>query len=104
MFFEDVICDAFDSCHTMCFSLFTLTSIYSIHKITKIRNSETLNKMESDTEDSTVQCSKDREIELISRKVSRKRKGIQKMILSDTQCESNINTAPEELVSSHQKI
>ena len=104
MFFEDVICDAFNYCHTMCFSLFTLTSIYSIHKITKIRNSETLNKMEGDTEDSTVQCSKDREIELISRKVSRKRKGIQKMILSDTQCESNINTAPEELVSSHQKI
>ena len=34
--------------------------------------------MEGDTEDSTASGSKDREIELISRKVSRKRKGIQK--------------------------
>ena len=32
--------------------------------------------MEGDTEDSTVESSKDREIKLISRKLSRKRKGI----------------------------
>ena len=41
--------------------------------------------MEGDKEDSTVQGSKDRDIELISRKVSRKGKGIQKKKLSDTQ-------------------
>ena len=56
--------------------------------------------MEGDTEDSTVQGSKDREIKLISRKASRKIKGIQKKKLSDTKCESNINTVTEELVSS----
>ena len=56
--------------------------------------------MEGDKEDSTVQGSKDRDIELISRKVSRKGKGIQKKKLSDTQRESNINTVAEELVSS----
>ena len=44
--------------------------------------------------------SKDREIELISRNVSRNRKGIQKKILSDTQCKSNINAVIEELVLS----
>ena len=42
--------------------------------------------MEGEKEDSTVQGSKDREIELISRQVSRKGKGIQKKKLSDTQC------------------
>ena len=56
--------------------------------------------MEGDKEDSTVQGSKDREIELISKKVSRKGKVIQKKKLSDTQRESNINTVAEELVSS----
>ena len=35
-----------------------------------LRNSEALIKMKDNTEDSTVQSSKDREIELISRKVS----------------------------------
>ena len=61
---------------------------------------EPLNKIEGDTEDLTVQGLKDREIDLISRKVSRRRKGIQKKKLSHTQCESNINTIFEELVSS----
>ena len=56
--------------------------------------------MEDEKEDSTVQGSKDREMELISRQVSRKGKGIQKKKLSDTQCESNINTVAEGLVSS----
>ena len=56
--------------------------------------------MEVEKEDSTVQGSKDREIELISRQVSRKGKGIQKKKLSDTLCESNINTVAEGLVSS----
>ena len=56
--------------------------------------------MEGEKEDSTVQGSKDREIELISRQVSRKGKGIQKKKLSDTLCESNINTVAEGLVSS----
>ena len=78
----------------MCFFLFKVTNIHSIHKITKNRDLETLNKMEGDTEESTVQGSEDREIKLISRKVSRKIK------LSDTKCESNINTVTEELVSS----
>ena len=89
---EDVTWDLCDPCHAMCFVLFMVTNIHSIHKITKIRNSEPLNKMKGDTEDSTVQGSKDREIELINRKISRKRKVIQIKKLSDTQCESNINT------------
>ena len=73
--FQDVIGHACYPCHAMCFNLLTvIISIHSIHKITKIRNSETLNKMEDDTKDSTVQSSKDRGIELISRKVLRKRK------------------------------
>ena len=59
------------------------------------------NKMEGDTEDSTVQCSKDTEIELISKKFWWKiKKGVQIKKLIDTQCESNINTVAEELVSS----
>ena len=56
--FQDVTCDACGPCHAMCFFLSRVTSIHSIHKITKIRNSETLNRMEDDTEDSTVQDSK----------------------------------------------
>ena len=40
------------------------------------------------TQDSTAHGSKDREIELVSRKVSRKRKDIQQKKLSDKQCES----------------
>ena len=62
-----------------------LTSIYSILKITKIRN-----KIEGDTEDSTAQGSKDREIELISRKVPKKRKDIQQKKLSATQREITV--------------
>ena len=58
--------------------------------------------MEDDKEDSTVQGSKDREIALVSTKVSRKGKGIQKKKFSDTQCESNINTLLKNL--SHHKI
>ena len=54
--------------------------------------------MEGDTKNLTVQDLKDREIDLISRKVWRKRKENKKLI--DTQCESNINTVAEELVSS----
>ena len=45
--------------------------------------------MEGDAGDSIVQSSEDREIELISIKVSRKRKVIQKRKLSDTQYKSN---------------
>ena len=52
---EDVIFDACDPCHAMCFFLFTVTNIHSIHKITKLGNLETLNKMEGDTEGSTFQ-------------------------------------------------
>ena len=69
-----------------------------MHEITKIRNSEAPYNLEGDKEDSTVQGSRDREIELISRKVSTKRTCIQKKKLSDTQCESNINTVAENLV------
>ena len=89
--FQDAICDARDPCHAMSFFLSTVTSIRNIHKITKIRISETLNRIESDIEDSTVQGWKYRENELISREVSTKRRGIQKKKLIDTQCESNIN-------------
>ena len=35
-----------------------------------------------------------REIELVSRKVSRKRKGIQQKKLRDTQCESTVEELP----------
>ena len=70
--FEDVICDVCGPCHAIYFSLFTVASIHSIYKNTKIRNSGILNKIEGDTEDSTVQCSKDREIE--AEKVPRERK------------------------------
>ena len=45
--------------------------------------------MEGDAGDSIVQSSEDREIELISIKVSRKRKVIQKRKLSDTKYKSN---------------
>ena len=69
--FLDVICDACNLCHAMCFFLFTVTNNHSIHKITKISNLETPNKMEGDTKDLTVQGSKDREFELIGRKISR---------------------------------
>ena len=48
--------------------------------------------MEGGTEDSTAQASKDREIELI-------RKRIQNKKLSVTLYKSNINTVTEELVS-----
>ena len=98
--FQDVICDAFDQCHAMCYTLLTVTGIRSIRKITKIRNLETMNRMEGDTEDATVQGSKDKDIELITRKVTRKRKGIYKKKLSDALCESNIKTIAEELVLS----
>ena len=43
---------------------------------------------------------KDRKIELISKKIRRKIKGIEKKELIDTKWESNINTAAKELVSS----
>ena len=39
--FQDVICYAYDSCNTMCCTLFTVTRIHSIPKITKMRNSKT---------------------------------------------------------------
>ena len=101
--FEDVICDPCDPCHAICFFLFTVTSIHSIHKITKMRNLQTLNKMESDAEDSSLRGSKDRKIEMISRKVSRRRKGIQKKKLSDTQFDGNVTTVAKELVSSENR-
>ena len=65
---EEVICYAYDPCNAMCFTLFTITSVHNIWKITKIRNSETRCKT-TQKADSTVQGSKDREIELLSRKV-----------------------------------
>ena len=43
-FFLDVICDVCGPCHATCFTLFLVASIYSILKITKIRN-----KIEVDT-------------------------------------------------------
>ena len=58
--------------------------------------------MKTNTEDLTVQGSKDRDIILIFmfRKVGRKRKGVQERRQIDKQCEININTVAEELVSS----
>ena len=46
----------------MCFTLFTVNNTHTIRNITKINNSE------SDSEDSPVQDSKDREIKMMSRK------------------------------------
>ena len=71
---QNVICDAYDPCHAMYFILFVVTTIRRIHKISKIKNLETLNKMEVDIKNLTDQGSKDNKIELISRKISRKRK------------------------------
>ena len=58
--------------------------------------------MKTNTEDLTVQGSKDRDIILIFmfRKVVRKRKGVQERRQIDKQCEININTVAEELISS----
>ena len=58
--------------------------------------------MKTNTEDLTVQGSKDRDIILIFmfRKVCRKRKGVQERRWIDKQCEININTVAEELASS----
>ena len=53
---------------------FTETSIHSIQKITKMRNSQMIWKMTS------VQVLKKKVIELISAKVRRKRKGAQEEI------------------------
>ena len=50
----DVACDACGPCNAMWFSWFTVISIHGIHKITIIRNSKKLNKMESSREDSTT--------------------------------------------------
>ena len=49
--FQHAICDACDSCNAIHFSLFTVTSMDNIHKITIIRYSETLNKMKVGAED-----------------------------------------------------
>ena len=59
--FQSIICDPCDPCSAICFNLFGTTSIHSMRKNQKLRNST-----EGDTEDSTVQGSKDREL---SRKV-----------------------------------
>ena len=80
---EDVICDVCG----LCFTLFTVTSIHSIPKVTKIKSPETKWKVtqkiqlfkaqktvEGNTENSTVQGTKNSEVELISSKVWRKRK------------------------------
>ena len=56
--------------------------------------------MEGDTKDLTVQGSKDREFELIGRQFHDKEKAFKRKKLSGIQCDSNINTAAEELVSS----
>ena len=68
-FFEDVICDVFDSCSTMSFTfaLFTVTSIHNIQKYTKTGNSK-----KRWTVTQKIQDSRDREIDLISTKVWRK--------------------------------
>ena len=75
---EDVICDVCG----LCFTLFTVTSIHSIPKVTKIKSPETKWKVtqkiqlfkaqktvEGNTENSTVQGTKNSEVELISSKV-----------------------------------
>ena len=57
--------------------------------------------MEGDTEDSTVQVWKYKENRVDKQRcLKEKRKGIQKKKLSDTQCESNINTVADELATS----
>ena len=61
------------------------------------------NKLRGDTEDSTVQGLRDREIDIISKKSLKKNKtkGVQKKKLIDIQCKNNINTiVAKELVSS----
>ena len=62
--FEDAICDACNPCNVMCFTLLMVTSINNIGKYTKIRNSKKRWKVTQ-----KIQGSKEREINLISRKV-----------------------------------
>ena len=95
--FKDVTSDAYDPCNSIYFALFAVTSIQIIQRITKIRN-----KMEGNTKDSTVQDSKDREIDLISRKVWRKIKSkvFKRRSWLINNVKRNINTVAEELLSS----
>ena len=60
------------------------------------------NKIEVDTDDSTVQGFKHREIELMSKNVKRKtkQKVFKKNLIDSPLCENDINTPAEELVSS----
>ena len=69
---EVVLWDLCDPWYVMCFSLFKVTSIYSISNSTRKRDSKTRWKV--DIEDSTVKSSKNREIELISKKWEEKSK------------------------------
>ena len=102
--FEDVICDVCGPCHAIYFSLFTVASIHSIYKNTKIRNSGILNKIEGDTEDSTVQCSKDRQRNRIDKQKKSLEKEKKRYSKEEIECEtkhdSNINIAAEQLVPS----
>ena len=81
---------------TSCDLLIHSNSIHGIQKISKIRNWKTRVrwKVIQKFQLFNVQILKDRENDLI------KRKGLQNKKLIDTQCESNINTVAEEIVSS----
>ena len=67
------------------------------------KNEKLGNKLRGNTEDSTVQGLRDREIDIISKKSLKKNKtkGVQKKKLIDIQFKNNINTiVAKELVSS----
>ena len=89
---------------TSCDLLIHSNSIHGIQKISKIRNwkARVRWKVIQKFQLFNVQILKDRENDLIKRKVWRKIKikGLQNKKLIDTQCESNINTVPEEIASS----
>ena len=87
--------------HGKPFSFFTVTGNQHSQHPKKYKKIEKQDDGERDTEDSTVQGSKDRGMELISETVWRKRKKIcQKKKMIDNLCENN--TAAEDM--SHQKI
>ena len=78
---EDVICDACDPCNAMCFNYSRYSAFTALTASKKLQKSDTWKQDGSwsgDTEDLTIQGLKDREIDLISRKVWRKKKRFSK--------------------------
>ena len=96
--FQDVTWESCEPCQAMCFFWSTVTSMYSIQKITKIWNSKTLNKMEGTQKIQLFKAKKNKEIELISRKVFKRRNWVIRNVR--VALKSSTNTVAEKLLSS----